>query len=258
MADKIKINRRKDYREQLRLYLSLVKSLNAKLKKLFKKVSIKASIEYKQGLLVDDIFFLEYSDELYKILAAHFRNVIKVSGRRLIKQRVKQSEDEINTLIEEYIILHTAAEVTNISETTRKKLTATIQKGINNGDSIDDISRDIKKSSAFSTSRATLIARTETHNAMNEGTLSIAKNLDLAQPVKEWNNALDNRSRNWHKRMDGKTKPIDEKFTVVTPTKFGPEPRLMNSPGDSQGGAANVCNCRCFLTFYDKEDEIIS
>lgn len=258
MADKIKINRRKDYREQLRLYLSLVKSLNAKLKKLFNKVSIKASAEYKLGLFVDDIFFLEYSDELYKILANHFRTVIKVSGRRLIKQRVKQDEQEINTLIEEYIILHTAAEVTNIAETTRKKLSATIKKGLDNGDSIDDISRDIKKSSAFSTSRATLIARTETHNAMNEGTIAIANTMNLEEPQKEWNNALDNRSRSWHKRMDGKLKPVNEKFEVVTPTKYGPEVRLMNSPGDSQGGAANVCNCRCFLTIYDKEDEIIS
>ena len=37
MADKIRINRRKDYKEQLKLYLNLSKSLNAKVKSYLEK-----------------------------------------------------------------------------------------------------------------------------------------------------------------------------------------------------------------------------
>ena len=46
MAKKIRINLRKDYREQLRLYLNLSKSLNAKIKKLFNKTARQAEKEY--------------------------------------------------------------------------------------------------------------------------------------------------------------------------------------------------------------------
>lgn len=256
MADRIKISRRKNYREQLSLYLNLTKNLNAKLKRLFKKVSRKASIKYKEGMFVDDIFFLEFSDELYKILANQYRSVMRASAKRIIKQRYKQTDVEINSMVEAYIITHTATEVTRISETTRKLLSATIMKGIQAGDSIDVISRAIRKSVAFSTARSTLIARTETHNAMSAGNDSISRTLELNNPVKEWNSAMDDRSRFWHKDMDRKRKPIDEPFIVPTPTKNGVINYRMRYTGDQNGGAANVCNCRCFTLYYDESDII--
>ena len=69
---KIRINRRKDYKEQLKLYLNLSKSLNAKTKKLFKKTARIAEREY---IAVGDMYytFLEdFSDELFKILSNHY------------------------------------------------------------------------------------------------------------------------------------------------------------------------------------------
>jgi uncharacterized protein with gpF-like domain len=258
MADKIRISRRRNYREQLRLYLNLTKRLNAKLKKLFRQASRKASTKYAQGMFVDDIFMTEYADDLYKILANQYRTVITQAANRIIEQRFKKADDEVNTIIEAYIITHTATEVTRISETTKKLLSATILKGIKDGDSIEDISKSIRKSNAFSENRATLIARTETHTAMNAGSMEITKTLALSEPVKEWNSAMDDRSRTWHRDMNRRVKPIDEPFIVNTPTKYGNIPYRMMYPGDSNGGAANVCNCRCFYSPYDKDDEVIA
>lgn len=258
MADKIRISRRRNYREQLRLYLNLTKRLNAKLKKLFRQASRKASTKYAQGMFVDDIFMTEYADDLYKILANQYRTVITQSAKRITEQRFKKADDEVNTIIEAYIITHTATEVTRISETTRKLLSATILKGIKDGDSIEDISKSIRKSNAFSENRATLIARTETHGAMNAGNMAITKTLALSEPVKEWNSAMDERARYYHKSMDGKVVPIDDAFIVTTPTKNGPIDYRMQYTGDSNGGAANVCNCRCFTSYYDKDDEVIA
>ena len=258
MADKIRISRRRNYREQLRLYLNLTKRLNAKLKKLFRQASRKASTKYAQGMFVDDIFMTEYADDLYKILANQYRTVITQSAKRITEQRFKKADAEVNTIIEAYIITHTATEVTRISETTKKLLSATILKGIKDGDSIEDISKSIRKSNAFSENRATLIARTETHTAMNAGNQAITKTLALSEPVKEWNSAMDDRSRTWHKNMDRRVKPIDEPFIVTTPTKNGPIDYRMQYTGDSNGGAANVCNCRCFTSYYDKDDEVIA
>lgn len=259
MANTIRISRRRDYKEQLRLYLNLTKRLNAKLKKLFRQASRKASTKYAQGMFVDDIFMTEYADELYKILADQYRTVITQAAKRIIKQRYKQTNEEINMIIQTYIITHAATEVTRISETTKKLLSATILKGIKDGDSIEDISKSIQKSNAFSENRATLIARTETHTVMNAGNAAITKTLALDEPVKEWNSALDERSRTWHKTMDSKKPiPIDEAFIVNTPTKYGNIPYRMMYTGDPNGGAANVCNCRCFTSYYDKDDEVIA
>tara|TARA_R110001592_G_scaffold9025_1_gene48450 strand:- start:7922 stop:8698 length:777 start_codon:yes stop_codon:yes gene_type:complete len=254
---KIKISRRKSYKEQLALYLNLTKNLNAKLKRLFKKVARTASRKYAQGVFVDDIFFLEFSDELYKILANQYRSVMRASAKKIIKQRYKQTDVEIDSMVEAYIITHTALEVTRISNTTRKLLSATIMKGIEAGDSIEIISNNIKKSTAFSTARSTLIARTETHSAMNAGNDGISRTLELNRPVKQWNASLDERTRSWHRNMNNKKAiPIDDVFIVPTPTKNGVIKYRMRYTGDQNGGAANVCNCRCFTLYFDEDDII--
>ena len=257
MADKIRISRRQNYKEQLRLYLNLTKRLNAKLKKLFRKQSIQASSQYAKGILDPDNFADSYGDELYKILANQYKTAITQGAERVVVQRYKKASESIDKIITDYVAINTAQKVTQISETTRKKLNATIKKGLVDGDSIKDISRNIKNSDSFSTRRATLIARTETHSAMNAGSMEITKTLSLNEPVKEWNSAMDERARYYHKSMDGTVVGINATFVVMTPTKYGVVPKHMRYTGDSNGGAANVCNCRCFTSYYDKDDEVI-
>ena len=258
MADKIRISRRQNYKEQLRLYLNLTKRLNAKLKKLFRKQSIQASSQYAKGILDPDNFADSYGDELYKILANQYKTAITQGAERVVVQRYKKASESIDKIITDYVAINTAQKVTQISETTRKKLNATIKKGLVDGDSIKDISRNIKNSDSFSTRRATLIARTETHSAMNAGSMEITKTLSLNEPVKEWNSAMDERARYYHKSMDGTVVGINATFVVMTPTKYGVVPKHMRYTGDSNGGAANVCNCRCFTSYYDKDDEVIA
>ena len=110
---KIRINRRKDYKEQLKLYLNLSKSLNAKVKKLLRKTSRKAEREYVE---LGDMYYLfieDFSDQLYKILSGHYRLVITTASQRLIKQReTKQEEDEdIDVIVASYIAGVTAPDV---------------------------------------------------------------------------------------------------------------------------------------------------
>jgi SPP1 gp7 family putative phage head morphogenesis protein len=256
---KIRINRRKDYKEQLKLYLNLSKSLNAKTKKLFKKTARQAEKEY---LKYEDMyyFFLEdFSNDFYKILSNHYRAVITASGERLIKQREKKAESEIDIAVAKYINDVTATKVTEVSETTKQSIRRSIKKGIADGESIPTISKDIRQNNAFKPYRATMIARTETHSAMNYGNDEISKTLGFKDPVKEWNSALDDRTRQWHRAMNGTVVKQDEMFKVMTPIAGGGfTERRMNYTGDYQnGGALNVINCRCFTLRYDSEDEVI-
>ena len=96
---KIKINLNKEYKEQIKLYLNLSKSLNAKVKKLFRKTARQAEKEY---LKYEDMyyFFLEdFSNDFYKILSSHYRTVITATSNRLIKQRETKQEDKIDVIV---------------------------------------------------------------------------------------------------------------------------------------------------------------
>ena len=255
---KIRINRRKDYKEQLKLYLNLSKSLNAKIKKLFRKTARKAEQEY---LKYEDMyyFFLEdFSNDFYKILSNHYRAVITASGERLINQRETKQESAIDLAVAKYIQNVTANKVADISQTTRKQIKQAIKKGIADGESIPIIAKNIRQNNAFQPYRATMIARTETHSAMNYGNDEISKSLDFEKPVKTWNSALDVRTRSWHRAMNGTTVARDEMFKVLTPVAGGAfTERSMSYTGDMNGGALNVINCRCFTLYYDSADDVI-
>ena len=258
MASKIKLSRRKEYKEQLRAYIQLSKNLRAKIKRLFKKVSRKASSKYQIGLQVDDIMFSEFSDELYKVLSNHYRLVITQTANRVIKLRTKQ-DTEVDKIVNDYIMQNTAQKVTQISETTRALLTATIATGVADGLGAVDMGKLIRRSVAFTDYRATMISRTETHTAQNYAGAKVIKVLGFKNPVKKWVSANDDRSRHWHKSMD-KKKAIsaDEPFIVNTPTKYGNIPYRMMYTGDSNGGASNVINCRCMTQYYDEDDIILT
>ena len=228
---KIRINRRKDYREQLKLYLNLSKSLNAKTKKLLRKTARIAEREFIEFGDMYYVFLEDFSNDLYKILSTHYRSVITTTSERLIKQRETKQEEEIDIIVATYIAEVTANKVADISQTTRKQLRQAIKKGI---------------------------ARTETHSAMNYANHEISGKLGLNRPVKEWNSALDDRTRAWHRGMNGTTVSRDDMFKVMTPIAGGGfVEKRMNYTGDINGGALNVINCRCFTLYYDSEDEII-
>ena len=67
--------------------------------------------------------------------------------------------------------------------------------------------------------------------------------------VKSWDAALDGRTRESHRRVDGEIRELDEKFS-----------NGMMYPSDPAGGAAEVVNCRCALLQRAKwaldEDEL--
>ena len=259
MAKKIRINLRKDYREQLRLYLNLSKSLNAKIKKLFNKTARQAEKEYIEFGDMYYFFLEDFGDSFYKILANHYRAVITASAKRLIKQReTKQEEDEnIDTIVAVYIAETTASKVTQVSETTKKQIRNRIKQGIADGLSIPQIAKLIRQDNSFKPYRATMIARTETHSAMNYGHNEIAKTLDFSEPVKIWGSALDDRTRSWHRAMNGTTVARDEMFKVLTPVAGGGfTEKRMNYTGDMNGGALNVINCRCFTAYANRTDSI--
>ena len=118
----------------------------------------------------------------------------------------------------------------------KKTITQEISRGIASSLPYKDIARNISNVSGAPLSRAKTIARTEGHriqqtSARDAQYSAKAKGADV---VKQWDAALDSKTRESHRRVDGEIKELDEKFS-----------NGLMFPGDPSGGAAEVVNCRC-------------
>ena len=80
------------------------------------------------------------------------------------------------------------------------------------------------------------IARMEGHRIQQTSAVNVQQRAKEkgADVVKQWDAALDGRTRESHRRGDGEIRELDEKFS-----------NGLMFPGDPNGGAAEVVNCRC-------------
>lgn len=156
-----------------------------------------------------------------------------------------------------YVEKRTAKSITEIEGTTKKQIVRITQRlvadAIDNGDSNPDLAGDLRDEfEGLSKGRARTIARTEVTMASSNAAREAVKSLQIPGIKKEWVSIQDDRTRDGdgpnpghganHLDMNGVKVDLDEKFTVPPDTD-------MEGPGDESGGADQVCNCRCVLTF---------
>ena len=118
----------------------------------------------------------------------------------------------------------------------KKTITQEISRGIAASLPYSDIARNISSVSKAPLSRAKTIARTEGHRIQQTSArdAQYAAKKKGADVLKQWDAALDGRTRDSHARVDGEIRELDEKFS-----------NGLKYPGDPSGGAAEVVNCRC-------------
>lgn len=120
--------------------------------------------------------------------------------------------------------------------TTKDVLQGLIEKAITEGQGIEELGRAIRgEFDGMSRVRGLRIARTETTDTVNDGTLA-ALVTEGAQH-KEWSTVIDGRERPEHASANGQIVPIDSPFHV------GGESGMY--PGDDIFSASNRVNCRC-------------
>lgn len=134
-----------------------------------------------------------------------------------------------------------ALKVTQMDITSKKAIAAVVTRGINDGLSNEKIAVALRQTGRIvSKTRANVIARTETHNAANVSTRTMA--VELGARSKRWMDAGDHRVRVSHRGVEGGAFiPINEKFFV------GGE--RLECPGDPYGSADNIVNCRCTVDY---------
>jgi len=248
---KQRFSARKEVFEQLRVRASYERKLNLNLITKFAEIGKIARDEYLTRQQIG-LSQASVANKINEVLEPHYRSVIEEFGLRILRYRKQDSQFE--TIIREYYAVHGALAVTNISNTTIRRLQQILLAKEAEALGVAAIAQEIFDSmrGSYSRYRSSVIARTETHNAASFANHEIAKSLNLPDLQKQWVSVSDDRTRSNHAAMNGVRVPYDEDFDV--PTDFGTV--RMSRPSDPRGGAANVINCRCVLLYITPEDEV--
>lgn len=120
----------------------------------------------------------------------------------------------------------------------KKKITAQVSRSIATGMTYSQTAKALENYSKIGYNNAIRIARTEGHRIQTTATMDAmteAKDRG-ADVVKQWDATLDGATRESHVAVDGQIRELNERFS-----------NGLNYPGDPDGGAAEVINCRCAL-----------
>lgn len=141
-----------------------------------------------------------------------------------------------------------------ISESIRADILSILNRGINEGWSIDKMAFELEQAD-FPLWRARMIVRTEIAKAQFYGR-QLAEQDSEWKLNKTWVAADDARTRPSHHKIDDKTIAYDNKFSVDMykgRVRIGVE--LMDGPGDPTASAGNIINCRCVLSVRAARDK---
>ncbi|MCC2111162.1 MAG: minor capsid protein [Hyphomicrobiales bacterium] len=142
---------------------------------------------------------------------------------------------------------HAASKIVEISNTTRKQINRVLTAGVKKGATNAAIAKDVREilGGRSAAARAERIARTETHTAAQVGSEAAARSTGLDM-VGEWAAVEDARTRPAHAAADGQVIELGGTFTV------GGE--QLRYPGDPNGSAENIINCRCVALWRLRRD----
>ena len=249
MARRVSVQR--EFREVNRIRNGYERTLAFRLINLFSKVGTDTAEAFEaNGTQGADAVLARLRPRMAATLEPAYRQIIKTFSERAIASRgVKRNIAGWEGIYNQFIRTTGAQHISDIDDTTQRIIKRTIQ--ANQTESLPVISKAIqdRMSPRFTRSRATTIARTETHSAASYATHEQYKSFDEPDMMKQWVSTNDERTRAAHYAVGGKEIPIDEDFIV------GGKP--MSYPSDPRGGAAEIINCRCVLVYIESDDVVV-
>lgn len=132
----------------------------------------------------------------------------------------------------------------------RQRVQSVMTQGILQGESIPDLAKRLKSVTGGEKAAAIRNARTMATGVQNAGRMDAMKRAEKLgiKVKKQWLATLDERTRHWHRDLDGEAVEIDEYFeNEIGKIKY---------PGDPTADGANVYNCRCTLLTQVEGHEI--
>lgn len=113
-----------------------------------------------------------------------------------------------------------------------------ISRGIAQSLSYQEIARNLKTTTSVDFNKCLRITKTEGHRVQCESAFNVQVRAKAkgANIMKQWDSTLDSRTRPSHQKVDGEIVNVEEKFS-----------NGLMYPGDPDGTASEVVNCRCAL-----------
>ena len=143
---------------------------------------------------------------------------------------------QLNTKLSKKLYTSLQVDIENLKKVIRSE----ISRGISQGQSYREISRNIRNYGNISRYNSMRIARTEGHRITNEATFNcqVKAKSKGAQIMKQWDATLDSRTRPSHQELDGQLVEVDKPFSINGYTAMYPS---------DFGVPSEDINCRCAL-----------
>ena len=164
---------------------------------------------------------------------------------RATRKSFKQMSVARRAALDLFIARYSGRKITQITTTTMFEINRLIERGIEDGLSVDEVAATILQTGQiYASYRGPLIARTEIHSAAQYGSLSAAQETGVVT-LKEWIPVQDARTR------DGDNTDFDHTNVESVPVNdpFIVSGEALMYPGDPAGSAGNIINCRCAMGY---------
>lgn len=144
-------------------------------------------------------------------------------------------KDAATPTINEKVVKAMTNKITNINNYTYKLIKNEVKKSTTAGESLSELSKRIVGVYKFNTSRARIIAATESSNLVNRTTYATYKEKKVEK--KQWLATMDSVTRETHAENHNKG-PVPLDYIYDNGLSF---------PGDPNGSAGEVISCRCCI-----------
>jgi Phage Mu protein F like protein len=155
------------------------------------------------------------------------------------KDAIDTFTEEVLAWLEDYSLTQATTITGTLTEIARRILIDAFEQGLGE-EATASLLVDEVGGSVMSAAR---IARTEVHTAANIASDTAARSTGLDM-VKEWASTEDSRTRQSHRDADGQRREMDEPFSVGGSS--------LAFPGDPNGPAREVINCRCVVLYHPR------
>jgi hypothetical protein len=193
---------------------------------------------------------MELYTELYQTIGIDFAKRV---GKDLDILETKNSALFNENLLREivlYLQSNGGVKITSVSETLANDIIKAIRAQLGENATVIQLQQAILKvvnnTQRFYRYQALRIARTETTTAAGFAAIQRAKESNLILE-KEWIAVNDVRTRLDHTLEQGQKVDLDQPFIMADGSQ-------LQYPGDINGGASQVINCRCTIGFSGKRD----
>lgn len=200
------------------------------------------------------------SNDIRKAYIEIYTTIGLLHGKRVLKDIQRQEKnaftDSFEREVAKFLVNFGGERIRTVSRSLSDFIISEIAKGQQQGTGISQIVTNILKRRSFYRWQLLRIARTETTAAANYASDAASSSTGIVLE-KVWVSAQDPRTRvvpedNFdHLHMNGVR--VDDGQPFQVPTKIGGI-EFMRFPGDPNGSAGDVINCRCAMVKVPKRD----